>query len=508
MLVNLRRKLNLALLLALALIFSAYAVFDTLTNQSIIKEKIVQASEHTVKRMGITLAKPLWEFSMNTVRKTAIAELGMNDLVAISVYDMEDNKLLNIYWDNESQTVNDGDYSGPIFLEKELVVQMEDSGDLYDAGQVKLLFSSDSADSAFIHTVTSSITKGLILAALVLLLMSALVYRLILAPLNNIAERVSDIAHGNGDLTKRIHADSKDELGKLATSINLFIDNIHSIIADIQGVSDHLDETSDTSQKNISELNTLIAEQDSQVALIVEAMQEMGCTSAEVANKAAESADITQKTNELSMSGMLQVKNANNMTQDLALSITSSTEKTATLQESSQSISSVIDVIKGIAEQTNLLALNAAIEAARAGEQGRGFAVVADEVRTLAQRTQQSTSDITKMITQLQEQINETYELMGSGLKKVNLNVKSVEQTGISFANIKDAVEQNLIGATAIAAAAEEQTQTLSVIQNNVDQIKAANEQTLTITVSTTDVNEELVELGHHIHQLVAKFKI
>lgn len=505
---NLRKKLNLALLLALTLIFSAYAVFDTITSQSAIKEKIIQASDNTAKRMGITLAKPLWEFSMDTVRKTAVAELGMNDLVAISVYDMENKNLLNVYWNNESQTVKDGDYTGKVFLEKSLTVQMEDSGDSYNAGQVKMLFSSDSADSAFIHIVTSSITKGLLLAILILLFMSALLHRLILLPLNNITERVSDIAHGNGDLTKRVNTDSKDELGKLATGINQFIENIHSIITDIHGVSEHLDNTSDTSQKNISELNTLISQQDLQVGSIVEAMQEMGSTSAEVANKAAESADITQKTNDISMSGMSEVKNANHMTHDLATSVNSSTEKTATLQEYSQSISSVIDVIKGIAEQTNLLALNAAIEAARAGEQGRGFAVVADEVRTLAQRTQQSTSDITDMITQLQQQIIETHELMESGLEKVNLNVASVEQAGLSFANIKDAVAQNLIGATAIATAAEQQTQTLTVIQNNVDQIKAANEQTLSITVSTTEVNEELVELSRHIHQLVEKFKI
>ena len=505
---NLRRKLNLALFLALTLIFSAYTVFDTITNQSALKEKIIQTSDNTVKRMGITLAKPLWEFSMDTARKTAIAELGTNDLVAIVVSDMENKTLFKIYWDNESQMVKEGDYTGEQLFEKDLTVQMEDSGDSYDAGKVKMIFSSESLNSAFINTVTRSITQALLLDILIILLMSALVHRLILAPLNNITERISDIAHGNGDLTKRINTRSKDELGKLATSMNLFIDNIHSIITDISGVSEHLDNTTDTSQKNINELNALISNQDMQVGLIVEAMHEMGDTSTEVANKAAESADITQKTNDISMSGMLEVDNAKHMTHDLALSVTSSTEKTAILQASSQSISSVIDVINGIAEQTNLLALNAAIEAARAGEQGRGFAVVADEVRTLAQRTQKSTSDITNMITQLQQQINETHELMESGLEKVHLNVKSVEQTGISFANIKDAVELNLIGATAIATAAEEQSQTLAVIQNNVDQIKTANEQTLTITVSTTQVNEELVELSHHINQLVEKFKV
>lgn len=505
---NLRIKLNVALFLALTLIFSCYAIFDTITSQSAIKEKILQASENTAKRMGITLAKPLWEFAMPTARKTAIAELGTNDLVAISVSDMEDKELFRIYWDDETKTVKEGKYNGEVFLEKELTVQMEDSGDFYDAGQVKMFFSSESLDAAFTSAITRSLTQGILLDILILLLMSSLVHRLILSPLNGITERVYDIAHGNGDLTKRVNADSKDELGKLATGINQFIENIHSIITDIHKVSERLDNTSDTSQKSITELNTLISDQNTQVGYIVEAMHEMGTTSAEVASKAAESADVTQKTNDISTEGMTEIDNANHMTQDLALSINTSTEKTATLQEYSQSISTVIDVIKGIAEQTNLLALNAAIEAARAGEQGRGFAVVADEVRTLAQRTQQSTTDITNIITQLQEQIGETHEIMEGGLEKVNINVTSVEQAGLSFSNIKNAIEENLMGATAIATAAEEQTQTLAVIQTNVDHIKSANEQTLNITLSTTEANEELVKLSHHINQLVEKFKI
>lgn len=505
---KLRVKLNLALFLALTLILVTYSVVDIVITQAALQVKVKEASESSVRRLGITLANPMWNFQVDVAKKTAIAELGTNDLVAVSAYDLDGNVLFSVKWDQGFGSHSEGAYEGEYLSQSDVVVSYDDKGDAYEAGRVLLTFSAETLDTAYASTVKKSFIQIVLLDVLILALMSGLTSRLVISPLDRIKERVLDIAHGNGDLTKRVDVDSRDELGSLAQGINHFINNVHSIIHSIHDVTESLDQSVCASKSNVDQLNNLMEDQNNQVAYIVSAVDEMRATSGDVASNAAGAAEVTQETTYMAQNGMKEVDSANRMTEDLAASVDSSTKKTATLQEHSQSISTVIDVIKGIAEQINLLALNAAIEAARAGEQGRGFAVVADEVRTLAQRTQQSTSDITNIIIKLQEQVGETHELMINGLDKAKLNVDSVAQAGSTFSNILEAIEKNLTSATAIATAAEEQTQTLSNIKDNVEYIKSANDKTLVIADNNHKANEELVDLSKRINTLVEKFTI
>jgi len=505
--VNLRVKLNLALFSALTLILMLYAVVDISITQKALEEKVKAQSESTIKRLGITLANPMWNFQVDVAKKIAQSEIGTNDLVAISAQDLESNALFKVYWDERQQAYAEGSYTGDYFFKKEVDIAVEDGDDTYNTGTVELVFSNTSLEESFSAAVKRSLFQIILLAVLLLLLMGILTNFLVIAPLERIKERVMDIAQGNGDLTKRLAVTSNDELGSLASGINRFIDNVNDIVTHISKVTDSLDRSAISNQDNVAELNSLMESQNNDILYIVTAMDEMRATSINVTSNAAEAADVVQETTKMASHGMDEVVTANRMTKDLASSVDSSTAKTATLQEHSQSISTVIDVIKGIAEQINLLALNAAIEAARAGEQGRGFAVVADEVRTLAQRTQESTSNITSIIVKLQEQVLETHELMINGLEKAKLNVQSVEQAGVTFGNIQQAIEKNSTSSTAIATAAEEQNETLGNIKQNIEQIKSANDRTLNIAEKNHRANEELVGLSHLIKGLVDQFK-
>lgn len=505
---SLRRKLNLALLLGLTLTLFIYAAVDISISQSNLKEQAELASQNSAKRLGITLADPMWNFNVTNARKVAIAELGTNDLVGVSAFDNENNKLFEIHWDQSGKKSVEGPYRGDVLFEKQQLIKFNDQGEDFDAGKLQLSFSSLTLDNAFSASLKRSIVQIIVLDVIILILMGFLVHKLVLTPLDGITKRVEDIAQGQGDLTKRIRFASNDELGNLARGINGFIENIHSIIKEISTVSQDLDQTAEDGQSSIIQLDELVTNLDKQVAQIVGSVHDLNETSKDVARQASGSAEVTQQTNSLASKGLEEVEMANAMTQNLADNIKLSTDKTTQLDEYSQSISSVIEVIKGIAEQTNLLALNAAIEAARAGEQGRGFAVVADEVRTLAQRTQDSTTQITDIIAQLQQQSVDTLKVMEEAFDLSRQNVESVAQAGESFQNINQSIERNLEGANAIAEDVENQNRTLNDIEQSIEFIRTANSQTLNIAHKSADTNKHIVSMSHAVANLIEKFKI
>ena len=436
------------------------------------------------------------------------AELGTNNLAGIATYDLESNLLYKVYWDPETGEYNEEAYPGEVLFEKHVDIEVDDQGVSYSTGKVHLLFSNASLKSSIRDAILSSLQQTAILIVVILAAMSLLTQKLILSPLDNIKRRVVDIGSGDGDLTKRIESDSRDEFGELSEGVNSFINNIHDIVEHTVKVTEDLNGVVSVNQQNVRDLGVLMENQNEQVHQVSHSMDEMRTASEEVSRNCAMTADVTQDTSNMAVEGLAEVEKANTVTRELAESAESSTVKTTTLLEHSQSISTVIDVIKGIAEQINLLALNAAIEAARAGEQGRGFAVVADEVRTLAQRTQESTTNITNIILELQSQVSDTHELMVTGVDKANISVESVGQAGSTFQQIKEGIEQNLKTATVIAAAAEEQTQTLTNVKRNVDEIKGANDKTMDIARMNTQTNDDLVQLSQKLSSLVNQFKI
>lgn len=505
---SLRKRINFSLLFVLVSTLFIYAVVDILLSRSSLGDKIESNALSTEKRLGITLADSMWNFNVATAEKIAMAELGTNDLVGLTAYNSEKEILFSIRWDQDSERPSTGTYNGDVFFTKDKDIMFEDGDESYTAGSVKLSFSKDSLDAALNRSIYGSLVQILILSPILLGVTGFLIIRLIINPLENITERVNDIAQGDGDLTKRVKVVAHGELGALSDGINHFIDNVHSIVKDLCKVSTTLDQSSEASRQDIVELTNLVSDLNEKVVHIVQSMQEMSTTSKDVASQAAGSADVLQETTHMAEEGLKDVKVANENTKLLANSVTTSTDKTAKLDEHAQSIGAVVDVIKSIAEQTNLLALNAAIEAARAGEQGRGFAVVADEVRTLAQRTQTSTGEIEQIITQLQAQAKDTHTIMNNGLGQAHDNVKSVGKAGDTFAEIEDAITKNLDSATMIATAAEEQSQTLVSMESNIEFIKSANDRTLEIARKSASSNDSMVGLSRKVAALVEKFKI
>uniref|UniRef100_UPI0030D6DB0A methyl-accepting chemotaxis protein n=2 Tax=Pseudomonas sp. EA_35y_Pfl2_R5 TaxID=3088690 RepID=UPI0030D6DB0A len=311
-----------------------------------------------------------------------------------------------------------------------------------------------------------------------------------------------------GDMTVTFKAQSQDELGELGQVFNETVSKIHQLIERVGQTVVEVERQADRVQQVSGESNQAVAGQRGQIDLIATAMNQMSATAQEVAHSAAAAVGSAQSVNDETVSGRALVESQVGSIQRLAGEIDQSVAVINKLASDSASISQVLDVIKGIAEQTNLLALNAAIEAARAGEQGRGFAVVADEVRNLAKRTQQSTEEIESMIAKLQSGV-------GAAVKAMNASHQMADTTVSESGKVQQALE-NILGAVGmivdqnqqIATAAEEQTAVAHDIDQNIVEISQAGERTAEGASQTEQASRELSGLVARLKQLIGAFRV
>lgn len=311
-----------------------------------------------------------------------------------------------------------------------------------------------------------------------------------------------------GDMTARFKVQSRDELGELGQVFNDTVARIRELIERVGLTVGEVERQASRVEAVSGESNLTVSEQRGQIEQVATAMNEMSATAQEVANSAEAAVGSAQSVNQETVSGRALVDAQVSGIGRLAAEIEQSVNVINQLASDSKAISQVLDVIKGVAEQTNLLALNAAIEAARAGEQGRGFAVVADEVRSLARRTQQSTEEIEQMIGRLQGGV-------GAAVKTMHASHTMAEATVNQSAQVQQALE-NILGAVAvivdqnqqIAAAAEEQTAVAHDIDRNIVAINEAGQRTAEGAGHTEQASRELTQLVSRLQQLIGAFRV
>jgi methyl-accepting chemotaxis protein len=310
-----------------------------------------------------------------------------------------------------------------------------------------------------------------------------------------------------GDLTVRADYKGHDELGHMAAAFNAMGEHFRSAVQDMSGAASQLAAAAEETSAVTEQTSTGIRRQQSETEQVATAMNEMSATVREVANNAAEAASAAQLAEEASTQGKGVVDRTIRVIHTLAGEVEKAAEVIGQLDQESENIGTVLDVIRGIAEQTNLLALNAAIEAARAGEQGRGFAVVADEVRTLASRTQQSTQEIQEMIERLQGGARNAVSVMENGREQAQAGVAQAKETGEALDSIAGAVDTITNMNTQIASAAEEQSQVAEEMNQNINNISQVAEETAEGAEQTAAASTELAKLAEHLQGLVSQFK-
>ncbi|MDH4556557.1 methyl-accepting chemotaxis protein [Pseudomonas sp. BN417] len=311
-----------------------------------------------------------------------------------------------------------------------------------------------------------------------------------------------------GDMTVSFRAESRDELGELGQTFNGTVVKIHDLIELVGHTVTEVERQAGRVEQVSGESNQAVAGQRSQIEQVATAMNEMSATAQEVARSAAAAVDSAQSVNQETVSGRALVESQLGSIERLAGEIDQSVAVINQLAADSASISRVLEVIKGIAEQTNLLALNAAIEAARAGEQGRGFAVVADEVRTLAKRTQQSTEEIEQMIARLQGGVGAAVKAMSTSHQMADGTVSQSGKVQAALENILSAVGMIVDQNQQIAAAAEQQTAVAQDIDQNIVEINHAGERTAEGASQTERASRELSGQVAQLKQLIGAFRV
>ena len=349
--------------------------------------------------------------------------------------------------------------------------------------------------------------------SLVLVVTLVLVIALAWATLRGISQAVDALLSGgkrlaDGDLVHRVAYQGRDELGKIASSFNTMADHVQDTLKELSKAVEQLAAAAEQTAAVSRQTSEGIHRQHLETDQVATAMHEMSATVQDVAGNAASAAQAAEKADSEAEHGQQVVTQSIQVIDSLAREVEHAAKVIGELEDASATISSVVDVIRGIADQTNLLALNAAIEAARAGEQGRGFAVVADEVRSLASRTQHSTEEIQSMIEKVQSGARRAVEVMEKSCEKAEAGRGQVADAGRVLEQITAAVATINDMNAMIASAAEEQSSVAEEINRNITNVSEIAEDTADASRQNVETSRELSSLAKHLHGLVQQFKL
>jgi len=413
-----------------------------------------------------------------------------------------------------------GSYPDNVIRRQQLRVDSKDSLDKSEIQLNKLMSETDRLQAAVRGiadntrvSVTDSISTSSWLNSIITIISIALAVLISWYTVRSISRPLSRVNHmlnimADGNLTERVDYSAQDEFGELASNTNKLTGNLRKLIEGIANRATQLATAAEQSSNVSDETTNSIDEQRRQIEQVATATQEMNSTASEMADGADQALSEIQHSDD-EAKRVRQISDKNRATiESLAKEIKGASEVIDQLSENSKNIGGILDVIRGIADQTNLLALNAAIEAARAGEQGRGFAVVADEVRTLASRTQESTEEIQDMIESLQNDSQRAVTVMNKGREQAELSVQQSDEAAQALQSITESVHQASDSSNHIANAAKEQSSTAHDISERLESIVSIAEQTASGSKQTAQASNEVAKLADELQDSIKSFRV
>jgi methyl-accepting chemotaxis protein len=482
-----------ALIIVTALVIS-FGVYDYIGQSNHLKNKQKNQISLVESRLKLNLPSAVWNYEEDQMKGILNSEQQSEDIAFIEITNKDKKKISQSKGKKTSET-------------NTFKLEYIEDGESTNVGNVTLFIDSSSIDSELSSLASRIIIKGILLDVFLISAIYILFAKLVTQPLNEVAKALENIARGEGDLTQRLQVKREDEIGLLAGSFNVFVDKIQLLVKSIQQSVKQTSEVSHNVYLASEASRGHLENQQQETDQVAAAITEMSASAKEIANNVqltAGSADqANQDAREVSAIIKVSIESINGLSQHLD----QATNVVGALEDDVKGIVSVLDVIRGIADQTNLLALNAAIEAARAGEQGRGFAVVADEVRALASRTQESTAQIQETIERLQAGAKSAVHVMEDSQVKSKASVENAESSGQSISSILSSTEQITDMATQITSAVEEQSTVAEELSHNVNRIVSAGHSSLEQLNEMTKNSEVMQASADELNILTQQFK-
>jgi methyl-accepting chemotaxis protein len=362
--------------------------------------------------------------------------------------------------------------------------------------------------SAHMRTIQISIGGALLAILALCILLAWVVSATITRPVKSIVDAMKDIAEGESDLTKQLPVLANNEIGELGREVNVFIDKLHDVIGSVSGSSIKVAIAANQLHATAEHIATGAEEVVAQSITVATAGEEMSATSGDIAKNCQYASEGAQRATQSAQNGVAVVDATISVMREIAERVQKSAKTVESLGERSDQIGAIIGTIEDIADQTNLLALNAAIEAARAGEQGRGFAVVADEVRALAERTTRATREIGEMIKAIQAETKGAVDAMGQGVRQVEAGTQEAAKSGEALREIMEQINDVATQVSQIATAVEEQTATTSEISHNMHQITQVVQGTAQMAHESLEDASHMNGNAEELMSILGRFKI
>ncbi len=501
---NIRTRLNIQVVVVVSVLLGAFGLYGYNKEKSRLQGQMLQQVNDAVARLAVSLPGPLWNFELQFAVDSLESEMGSKWLRAIVVRDKGGKALVARGRDETGEIAEIKEYP----IEDDFTITKRLSFEQNEVGTVAVFGDDGAMHDALSGLLRFTLIQIIVLDISIVAVLMFLMSRTVISRLDEITRAVSDMAEGDGDLTQRLDTSKNDEIAELADGVNRFVEKLHATISSVVEVSNELLECAESSQGIARETNDGIHRQQNELDQVATAVTRMAGSNQGVEAHARQSSEFTAEVSERANEGSAVVSRTMEMIHQLSDEMVQAAGVIEALQKDSESIGTVIVVIRGIAEQTNLLALNAAIEAARAGEQGRGFAVVADEVRTLASRTQQSTEEIQAIIERLQNSTGEAVGVMARSRENADSAVKEVVTAGDTIRTITEAVEKIREMAAEIASASREQRELAEEIESKVRCIGEVAEASVRNMDRTTRSNERLHGLSGRLQSLMNQFRI
>jgi methyl-accepting chemotaxis protein len=498
-------RFNLTTMVLLLLLLAGFGSYNHFKTQDTLNDQLDQNVSAAVERLSLSVPGTLWNYEFDQLATIVDSEMEGVSVGGIYIFNDSGERVIGRRVGSDGALVDSE--SVP-----EDAVSTQEEALIYDGtnevGTLVVLADHRNVIALQRESLVRTVVQTVIMILSIGVAIALLTHRLVTGPIQQVQAALEDIAKGEGDLTQRLAIRRQDEVGAVAGAFNDFVSQVQTLVKQVVETTGRISASSDQMQHLAARTSSGVNNQRVETDQVATAMNEMGATAHDVAESANNAAKAASQGDEEGARARSIVNAATDAIRTLAVEIDSGAKVINELDQAVGDITSMIDVISGIAEQTNLLALNAAIEAARAGEQGRGFAVVADEVRSLASRTQNSTGEIRDKIQNLQQGAKRAVDVMQQSKARGEATVEKASMAEEALGGVAKAISTINDMNVQIASAAEEQTAVVEEINRSLMCIVEIANEASNDTQSTEAASDEMTQMAHHLGELVGKFKV